>query len=159
MFFWNSLAFSMIQQMLAIWPLVPLPFLNTACISEVLNLCTVEAWLEDLEHYLASKWNELNCAVVSTFFDVTFLWDWNENWHFPVAWKTDISCDHCWISQICWYIECRTFKASSFRILNNSAGIPLYPLALFIVMLWCKPHQNLVLSQFLKFSDRYVMIL
>ena len=30
MFFWNSLAFSMIQQMLAIWSLVPLPFLNSA---------------------------------------------------------------------------------------------------------------------------------
>ena len=27
MFFWNSLAFLMIQQMLAIWSLVPLPFL------------------------------------------------------------------------------------------------------------------------------------
>ena len=26
--FWNSLAFSMIQRMLAIWSLVPLPFLN-----------------------------------------------------------------------------------------------------------------------------------
>ena len=30
MFFWSSLAFSMIQQMLAIWYLVPLPFLNPA---------------------------------------------------------------------------------------------------------------------------------
>ena len=29
-FFWNSLAFSMIQGMLAIWSLVPLPFLNPA---------------------------------------------------------------------------------------------------------------------------------
>ena len=28
MFFWNSLAFLMIRQMLAIWSLVPLPFLN-----------------------------------------------------------------------------------------------------------------------------------
>ena len=28
MFFWNSLAFSMIQQMLAIWSMVPLPSLN-----------------------------------------------------------------------------------------------------------------------------------
>ena len=28
MFFWNSLDFSMIQQMLAIWSLVPLPFLK-----------------------------------------------------------------------------------------------------------------------------------
>ena len=31
MFYWNSLAFSMIQQMLAIWSLVPLPFLNPDC--------------------------------------------------------------------------------------------------------------------------------
>ena len=30
MFCWNSLAFSIIQQMLAIWSLVPLPFLNPA---------------------------------------------------------------------------------------------------------------------------------
>jgi len=30
---WNSHAFSMIQRMLAIWPLVPLPFLNLACTS------------------------------------------------------------------------------------------------------------------------------
>ena len=30
MFFWNSLAFSLIQQMLAIWSLVPLLFLNPA---------------------------------------------------------------------------------------------------------------------------------
>ena len=29
-FFWNSLAFSIIQQMLAIWSLVPLPFLKPA---------------------------------------------------------------------------------------------------------------------------------
>ena len=33
MFFWNSLAFSLIQLMLAIWSLVPLPFLNPACTS------------------------------------------------------------------------------------------------------------------------------
>ena len=30
MFFWNSFAFSMIQRMLAVWSLVPLPFLNPA---------------------------------------------------------------------------------------------------------------------------------
>ena len=33
MFFWNYLAFSMIQQMLSIWSLIPLPFLNPACMS------------------------------------------------------------------------------------------------------------------------------
>ena len=30
MFFWNSLAFSVIQRMLAVWSLFPLPFLNPA---------------------------------------------------------------------------------------------------------------------------------
>ena len=33
MFFWNSLAFSMLQQMLAIWSVIPVPFLNQACTS------------------------------------------------------------------------------------------------------------------------------
>ena len=33
MFFWNPLAFSTIQQTLAIWSLVPLPFLNPVCTS------------------------------------------------------------------------------------------------------------------------------
>ena len=38
-------------------------------------------------------------------------------------------------SQICWHIECSTFRSSSFRIWNSSTGIPSPPLALFIVML------------------------
>ena len=45
------------------------------------------------------------------------------------------SCGHCWVFQICWHIECSTLTESSFRIWNSSAGIPLPPLALFIVML------------------------
>ena len=51
--------------------------------------------------------------------------------------KTDLfqSCGHCWLFQICWYIECNAFTALSFRIWNSSTGIPSPPLALFIVML------------------------
>ena len=51
--------------------------------------------------------------------------------------KTDLfqSCGHCWVFQICWYIECNTFTASSYRIWNSSTGIPSTPLALFVVML------------------------
>ena len=51
--------------------------------------------------------------------------------------KTDLfqSCGHCWVFQICWHIECSTLTASSFRIWNSFTGIPLPPLALFIVML------------------------
>ena len=42
--------------------------------------------LDNFEHYFASMWNECNCAVVWTFFGITHLWDWNENWPFPVLW-------------------------------------------------------------------------
>ena len=42
--------------------------------------------LENFEHYFASMWDEYNCAVVWTFFGIAFLWDWNENWSFPVLW-------------------------------------------------------------------------
>ena len=42
--------------------------------------------LENFEHYFASMWDESNCAVVWTFFGIVFLWNWNENWHFPVLW-------------------------------------------------------------------------
>ena len=41
---------------------------------------------KDIEHDLASMWNEDNCEVVWTFFGIAILWDWNENWHFPVLW-------------------------------------------------------------------------
>ena len=45
MFFWNSLAFSMIQRILAICSLVPLPFLIQLEHWEVLDSRTDEAWL------------------------------------------------------------------------------------------------------------------
>ena len=64
--------------------------------------------LENFEHYFASVWDEYSCAIVWTFFGIAFLWDWNENWPFPVLWPL-------WSFQIFWHIECSTFRASSFR--------------------------------------------
>ena len=67
-------------------------------------------------------------TVVWTFFGLALLWDWNE---------TDLfqSCGHCWVFQICWHIECSTWRASAFRIWNHWTRILSPPLALFIVML------------------------
>ena len=31
-------------------------------------------------------WDDCNCAVIWAFFGIAFLWDWNENWAFPVLW-------------------------------------------------------------------------
>ena len=41
---------------------------------------------ENFENYFASVWDECSCGVVWAFFDIDFLWDWNENWPFPVLW-------------------------------------------------------------------------
>ena len=41
--------------------------------------------MENFEDYFASIWNECNCAVVWMLFGIA-LWDWNENWPFPVLW-------------------------------------------------------------------------
>ena len=115
--------------MLAIWTLVPLPFLNPASTSRSsqftycwslawrilsinLLMCEMGALVQKFEHSLALPF-------------------------FGIGMKTDLFqyCGHCWVSQICWHIKCNTLTAFSFRIWNSSTGIPSTPLALFIVML------------------------
>ena len=83
---------------------------------------------ENFEHDFTSMWDECNCAVVWTFFGIAFLWDWNENWPFPVLWPLLSFPD-----LLAYWVQ--HFHASSFRIWNNSTGIPSPPLALFVVML------------------------
>ena len=85
--------------------------------------------LRDFEFYFASMWNECNCRLVWTFFLLPF---------FGIGMKTDLfqSCGHCWVSQICWHIECSTLTVSSFRILNSSTRILSPPLTLQQCFLW-----------------------
>ena len=124
----KGFSFFMIQQMLAIWSLVPLPFLKPAGTSGSSRF--MYCWnLENFEHYFTSVWDECNCVVVWAFLALPF---------FGIGMKIDLFqyCDHCWVFQIFWHIECCTLRASSFRIWNSSTGIPSPPLALFVVMVW-----------------------
>ena len=126
MFFWNSLAFSIIHQLLEIWSLVPLLFLNLACTS-------------------GSSWFMYCWSIAGRILSLTLVacemsavvWYSLALPFFGIGMKTDLfqSRGHCWVFQICWRIECSTFTASSFRIWNSSTGIPSPPLALFEVML------------------------
>ena len=130
MFFWKSLAFSMIQQTLTIWTLVPLPLLNPAWTSgsSWFTYCWSLAWrILSMMTLLAGEMS----AVVQKFEHSLALP------FFGIGMTTDLiqSCGHYWVFQICWHTECSTFTASSFRIWNSSARIPSPPLALFIVML------------------------
>ena len=127
MLFWNSLFFYDIMDVA-----------NLISGSSAFSKTSLNIWkftvhvllkpgLENFEHYFASVWDECNCMVVWTFFGIAFLWDWNENWPFPVLWPL-------LNFQICWHIECSTLTVSSFRIWNSSTEIPSAPLALFVVM-------------------------
>ena len=66
MFFWNSLAFLMIQWMLAIWSLAPLPFLKPAWTSgsSQFKYCWSLAW-RILS--ITSMWDECNCVWTMNF--------------------------------------------------------------------------------------------
>ena len=109
-FFLNSLAFSMIQWMLAIWSLVLLPFLNPAWASgsswftycwslawRILNItllaCEMRATVWQFEHYLALP-----------FFGIGMKTELSQSW------------GHRRVFQICWHIGCGIFTVSSFMI-------------------------------------------
>ena len=106
MFFWNSLAFSMIQQMLAIWSLVPLPFLKPAWTSGSSRL--MYCW--------SLAWRILSIALLACETSA-IMWLSEHSLALPffgIGMKTDLfqSCGHCWVFQIFWHIECSTFTAS-----------------------------------------------
>ena len=71
--------------------------------------------LENFEHYFTRVWEECKCVVVWAFFGIAILWDWNENWPFPVLWPL------------------LSFP-NLLAYWNSSTGIPSPPLTLFIVM-------------------------
>ena len=84
--FFNSLAF--------LWSSGYLQFISgsSAFSKSSLNIwkfmvhALLKPGLENFEHYFASVWDECNCVVMWTFFGIALLWDWNENWPFPVLW-------------------------------------------------------------------------
>ena len=146
MLFWNSLAFLMIQRMLAIRSLVPLLFLNPAWTygSSRFMYCWSLAWRILSINLLACE-----VSAIVQWFQYSLALPF-----FGIGMKTDLfqPCGHCWVFQICWHIECSIFT-SSFRILNTSAGIPSAPLALLIVML---PKAHLT-SHFRMSGSRWVI--
>ena len=155
-------AFSTIQQMLAIWSLVPLPFLKPAWTSgsSWFMYCGSLAWRILSITLLACEMSTIVC-----WFEHSLALPF-----FGIGMKTDLfqSCGHCWVFQICWHIECSSFTASSFRIWNSSAGIPSRPLALFVVML-SKAHLTshskmsgsrlMITSSWLGREDRFCTVL
>ena len=129
MFYWNSLAFSVIQWLLAIWSLLSLPFLNPACTSRSsqFTCCWSLVW-----RILSINLLAYEMSAIVWLFEHSLTLPF-----FGIGMKTDLfqSCGHCWVFQICWHIECSTLIASSFRIWNSLVGIPSPPLALLVVML------------------------
>ena len=129
MFFWNSSFFD-----------DPTYVGNLISGSSAFSKTTLNIWkftvhvllkpgLENFEQYFSSMWDECRCAVVWAFFGIAFLWDWNENWPFPVLWPL-----LSFLNLLAYWVQ-QHFHSILFRDWNSSTGIPIAPLALFIVML------------------------
>ena len=129
----------MIQRMLAIWSLVPLPFLNPVWTSgsswfthywslawRILSITLLACEMSAIVQFECTSALQFAMSAVWIFFGIALL---------GIEMKTDLFqfCGHCWVFQICWHIEGSTLTASSFRIWNSSTRILLPPLALFVV--------------------------
>ena len=124
MFFWISLDFSMIQRMLAIWSLFPLPLLNPAWTSG-------SSWFM---YCWSLAWKNLSITLLACEIS-TIVQYLNILWHclsLELEWKLTFSSSVATaeFSKFAGILS----AALSFRIWNSSAGIPSPPLALFIVM-------------------------
>ena len=119
----------MMQQMLAIWSLILLHFLNVSWIAG-------SSWFM---YFWSLAWRILSITLLDC--EMSAIVQWFDHSlalpFFGFIMKTDLfqSCDHCWVFQICWRIECSTFTASYFGIWNSWTGIPSPPLALFAGLL------------------------
>ena len=110
MFSWNSLAFSMIQWMVEIWSLIPLPFLNPDWTSG--SSWFMQCWS------LACKL--LSMMLLAWEISATVWW-FEQSSVLPflgIGMRIDLfqSCGRCSIFQICWHIECNTLIALSFSV-------------------------------------------
>ena len=118
----------MIQWMLAILSLVPLPFLNpvwTSGSSQFTYCWSLARRILSITFLACEIWVQL-CGSLNILWHCLSL----------VGMKTDLfqSRSHFWVFQICWHIERSILTASSFRIWSSLAGIPSTPLTLFVVM-------------------------
>ena len=137
----------MIQWILEIWSLVPLPFLKSTWISG-------SSWFT---YCWSLAYRILSITLLACEIS-TIVWQFERSLALPffgIRMKTDLFqfFGHCWVFQIFWHIKCSTFTTSSFRIWNSSTGIPSPTLALFIVML-PKAHMT---SHFRMSGSRWVI--
>ena len=61
------------------------------------------------------QFKSINCVVVWAFFGIAFLWDWNENWRFPVLWPL--------MSLFIYFIFGNSFNLSSNICTGNMMNV------------------------------------
>ena len=119
----------MIHWILAIWSLVPLPFLNPAC----------TYGSSQFTNYSSLAWRILRITSIAFEMSATV---YGHSLALPFSgtrMKTVLLqyCGHCWVFQICWHLERSTPTASSFKIWNSSAVDEIAsssPLTLFLMI-------------------------
>ena len=67
-------------------PGYPVPGILQARTLQWVAISFSNAWKWKVKVKSLSLWDEYNWAVVWALFGIAFLWDWSENWPFPVLW-------------------------------------------------------------------------
>ena len=134
MFFWNSLGFSMIQWMLTIWSLVPLPLWNPAYASG--NSWFMYCW--------SLAWRIWSITLLAHEV-CTIVWHSEHSLALPffgIRMKTDLFqvCGHCWVFQIVWHIECSTLTASSLAGVTFDSKFVFAPSTILLGLLLAPGH-------------------
>ena len=126
MFFWNCFAFSMIEWMLAIWSLVPLPFINPAWTSG-------SSWFT---YYWSLAWRILSVTLL-VFKMSTIVWLVEHSLALPffgIGKKTDLFSPVA-TAEFSKFAGILSAALLQHHLLGlKIAGIPSPPLALFEVM-------------------------
>jgi len=118
--------------MLAIWSLVPLPFLKPAWTSGSSRfMYLLKPGLEHFKHYFSSLWDESNCALVWTFFGIAFLWDYS------LLFSSVQSLSHVWLFGTPWIPALQ----ASLSITNSQSSLKLTSIESVI------PSSHLILSR------------
>ena len=108
--------------------------------------------LENFEHHFTSTWDEYNCVVIWAFFGIALLWDWNENWPFPVLWpilSAAVSQHH--LLERVYLLQVACYSAShltmgtgrAFSVFDNISGFCRHWVPGPWICCLCKAHVSL----------------
>ena len=78
------------------------------------------AWKWKVKVKSLSLWDEYNWAVVWALFGIAFLWDWSENWPFPVLWPLQRKLHWTLVMSCACVLSCVLFFVTLWTVAHQA---------------------------------------